>query len=468
KPRTLVNRLTSQIEHLVSMTSNLMGSGNTPLPVQSQPLPSAIKIKSARALMAHEITQSVIAPPMYVQALSAGKSMPSLQSDARDQKSIFGGSLKRMRSRHRNSIQDDHLRIRCIGALEHSDSRIMLPNELAADSAEHVLGLLSTLLKLHEIVHTFVETRRMPVRHAFDSSTFSLKTMAAMMASAYPPQQQLQQNQQQQQQQPLTPKLQAPKRLQQWKRHNVDVNNASGDLDTSGGAHNAPDALHPSSEMADGLQVYESSTRRPFGNGGNGSGGGGGGGQFKSLLYSIFSKSEYQSALPINNWSNNDNKNKNSNAVILPRPHRRLTQLSSQLREKVHRRSTAKQAPQPALSAAGAHKRSTLAASIVHPPHIQQQQQSAAPQPVEETALPPKLFSDMEAPEVITTIPVKHATAIIFAQYSPSLNRWRETEVVEYYSCSVRIELVRVISSNLRQQRYRYALLVERMTGHKG
>ncbi|KAJ1888910.1 hypothetical protein LPJ66_008326 [Kickxella alabastrina] len=74
----------------------------------------------------------------------------------------------------------------------------------------------------------------------------------------------------------------------------------------------------------------------------------------------------------------------------------------------------------------------------------------------------------MEAPEVITTIPVKHATAIIFAQYSPSLNRWRETEVVEYYSCSVRIELVRVMSSNLRQQRYRYALLVERMTGHKG
>ncbi|KAJ2371353.1 hypothetical protein IW150_004631, partial [Coemansia sp. RSA 2607] len=53
--------------------------------------------------------------------------------------------------------------------------------------------------------------------------------------------------------------------------------------------------------------------------------------------------------------------------------------------------------------------------------------------------------------------------------YSPSLNRWRETEVVEYYSCSVRIELVCVTASNLRHQhRNRYALLVDRMTGHKG
>ncbi|KAJ2440199.1 hypothetical protein GGI03_008642 [Coemansia sp. RSA 2337] len=72
-----------------------------------------------------------------------------------------------------------------------------------------------------------------------------------------------------------------------------------------------------------------------------------------------------------------------------------------------------------------------------------------------------------DMPEITTTVPVKYATAVILAQYSPSLNRWRETEVVEYYSCSVRIELVRVNGpGNMRHPRY--ALLVDRMTGHKG
>ncbi|KAJ2827767.1 hypothetical protein IWW50_001729, partial [Coemansia erecta] len=71
---------------------------------------------------------------------------------------------------------------------------------------------------------------------------------------------------------------------------------------------------------------------------------------------------------------------------------------------------------------------------------------------------------DVHKPDVVTTVPVKHATCVILAQYSPSLHKGRETEVMEYYSCAVRIELVRV-ATHLRP---RYALLVERMTGHRG
>ncbi|KAJ2549387.1 Serine/threonine-protein kinase [Coemansia sp. RSA 1878] len=69
-----------------------------------------------------------------------------------------------------------------------------------------------------------------------------------------------------------------------------------------------------------------------------------------------------------------------------------------------------------------------------------------------------------DASGVETTVPVSHMTSVILAQYSPSLHRGRETEVVEYYSCAVRIELVRVAT----HMRPRFALLVDRMTGHRG
>ncbi|KAJ2522492.1 Serine/threonine-protein kinase [Coemansia sp. RSA 2049] len=64
-------------------------------------------------------------------------------------------------------------------------------------------------------------------------------------------------------------------------------------------------------------------------------------------------------------------------------------------------------------------------------------------------------------------VAVKHTTCVLLAQYSPSLSRSREAEILEYYSCSVRIELVRVAAGPASLRR-RYALLVDRMAGHKG
>ncbi|KAJ1662971.1 Serine/threonine-protein kinase [Coemansia sp. RSA 1813] len=66
-----------------------------------------------------------------------------------------------------------------------------------------------------------------------------------------------------------------------------------------------------------------------------------------------------------------------------------------------------------------------------------------------------------------TFVAVKHTTCIMLAQYSPSLSRSKEAEVLEYYSCSVRIELVRVAAGPASLRR-RYAILVDRMAGHKG
>ncbi|KAJ2806311.1 Serine/threonine-protein kinase [Coemansia guatemalensis] len=94
---------------------------------------------------------------------------------------------------------------------------------------------------------------------------------------------------------------------------------------------------------------------------------------------------------------------------------------------------------------------------IVHP-HL-------APNPAPEPRRRNHCAEQLQMSSIVATVPVKHATSVILAQYSPSLNRWRETEVVEYYSCAVRIELVRIASVHLRQ---RYALLVTRMTGHLG
>ncbi|KAJ2783340.1 Serine/threonine-protein kinase [Coemansia interrupta] len=385
KARTLVTRLTSQIGQLVSLTGSLMslgGSAQSSQQWQAGPA-SGARLKSARALMAHEITQSVMAPaPLYVQPLSAGASTPALPG-AEHKPAPASSLTARLRSSARprsarNSLTLDSadasgLRIRHVAATDAADARVLLPAELSGAPPEHILGLLSALLKAHEIAHTFVETRRMPVQHALDSSAYSLKTMAAMMASAYPPAQQQQQQQHQQE--------------------------------------DKPHAVREEAEAEAGEQRAAN-------------------GQLRSMLYTMFSRSQLSTALP----DTPDTAAPPPPSSASSTPKRRLTQLPSQLREKVHRRATVRK-PTP----------SPLAASIVHPAHIQN---------------PP--------PAVVTTVPVKHATPVVFAQYSPSLNRWRETEVVEYYSCSVRIELVCLAASNLRHQRVRYALLVDRMTGHKG
>ncbi|KAJ2082596.1 Serine/threonine-protein kinase [Coemansia sp. RSA 988] len=96
--------------------------------------------------------------------------------------------------------------------------------------------------------------------------------------------------------------------------------------------------------------------------------------------------------------------------------------------------------------------------TIVHP-HLQQ------PQTKIQEVTRNHCTQQLQMSSIVATVPVKHATAVILAQYSPSLNRWRETEVVEYYSCAVRLELVQIGPIQLRP---RYALLVTRMTGHRG
>ncbi|KAJ2370946.1 Serine/threonine-protein kinase, partial [Coemansia sp. RSA 2607] len=349
KPRTLVTRLTSQLGQLVSLTGSLISSGgSTPTAHQWQPAPSSgAKLKSARALMAHEITQSVMAPqPLYVQPLSAGTSMPSLS--AADHNAPPASSLAtrlRPSTRRRtprssltlDSSDSTALRIRHVAAPDASDARILLPTELSSAPPEHILGLLSALLKTHEIAHTFVETRRMPVQHALDSSAYPLKTMAAMMASAYPTQLEAQET-------------------NASRAHTGDNVQAQRDADAD----------------ATGEQR-------------------GGNGQLRSMLYTMFSRSQLSTPL-----HDTPDAQALGDTPASAAPKRRLTQLPAQLREKVHRRSTVRK---PAPSA--------LASSIVHPAHIQN---------------PP--------PAVVTTVPVKHATPVVLAQYSPSLNRWRETEVV--------------------------------------
>ncbi|KAJ2539225.1 hypothetical protein EV175_006369, partial [Coemansia sp. RSA 1933] len=80
---------------------------------------------------------------------------------------------------------------------------------------------------------------------------------------------------------------------------------------------------------------------------------------------------------------------------------------------------------------------------------------------------PEKPALDKDSACQATSVAVKHTTCLMLAQYSPSLSRSREAEVLEYYSCSVRIELVRVAAGPASLRR-RYALLVDRMAGHKG
>ncbi|KAJ1918999.1 Serine/threonine-protein kinase [Mycoemilia scoparia] len=61
--------------------------------------------------------------------------------------------------------------------------------------------------------------------------------------------------------------------------------------------------------------------------------------------------------------------------------------------------------------------------------------------------------------------PVNYPTCCIIAQYSPSLSRKRDIEVIEHYSCSVYLELVRM---PIIPYRHRYALVIKRLAGHRG
>ncbi|KAJ2831391.1 Serine/threonine-protein kinase [Coemansia furcata] len=323
KSQTLIDRLSTQISHLVSMTGSLVSGGVTNASVATLPLAKQSRIA--------DIADSVV-QPAYMQPLSTGQA-----------------GRKRL-SRNSSGVASHTAngpRIRSIGTLEELHERITLPSELSGLAVEEVLGLVSSLLKSHEITHTFVETQRMPMQKALDTSVFPLKTIAAMVSSAYLP---------------------------------LANSELGADVDS------------PASQTQAG--------------------------NLRSLLHGMFSRPQ-----------------------TAAEPERRRQ-------------------PTPRRKGSRRQHHSTL--TIVHP-HLseaamdQYQPPSPPPQP------PMRQTGDM--PEITTTVPVKYATAVIFAQYSPSLNRWRETEVVEYYSCSVRIELVRVAGpGNMR----RYALLVDRMTGHKG
>ncbi|KAJ2698734.1 Serine/threonine-protein kinase [Coemansia sp. IMI 203386] len=342
KPRTLATRLASRLGTLGStLVSAAVGTAADAAPThwQQQHPSSGVKLKSARALTALELTHSAMAPaasPVYTYNPVTGQSMPSLTTSTTHKQSL----VSRMRSRSRQSMAQpmEGPFIRTLNATDHADLRITLPADLAGREPAHVLGLVSALLKLHEIAHTFVETRNVPVQRAMDAGP--IKDIAA-------------------------------------------GNGNEGQAINDDASDTGPLALRS--------------------------------------LFTLFSRPPPPppaAADPV------------ADPVADPaRPRRRLTQL----RDKVHRRPTLRTADRP---------------TIVHPQHIQ---------PVD------------DARTMVTTQPVKHLTATILAQYSPSLNRMRETEVMEYYSCAVRLELVRVNTpTGLRQPKLRYALLVDRMTGHKG
>ncbi|KAJ2488411.1 Serine/threonine-protein kinase [Coemansia sp. RSA 2050] len=174
KSQTLIDRLTLQISHLVSMTGSLVG-GSGVANASAATTPPYSKQQSRIADIADSVVQ-----PAYMQPLSTGQQTASRKrlrsSRVRDPVGVASQPL------HVNEP-----RIRCIGTLEEIHDRITLPSELSSLPAEEVLGLVSSLLKSHEITHTFVETQRMPMQKALDTSVFPLKTIAAMVSSAYDP-----------------------------------------------------------------------------------------------------------------------------------------------------------------------------------------------------------------------------------------------------------------------------------------
>ncbi|PVU95845.1 hypothetical protein BB560_005840 [Smittium megazygosporum] len=63
----------------------------------------------------------------------------------------------------------------------------------------------------------------------------------------------------------------------------------------------------------------------------------------------------------------------------------------------------------------------------------------------------------------LISVPVNYPTTTLMAQHTPSLNSRRESEAMEHYSCTIRIEIVLVPSLT---NKYRYAIIVTRVAGH--
>ncbi|KAJ2713378.1 Serine/threonine-protein kinase [Coemansia spiralis] len=325
RSRTLATRLATQFASLASLTGQLVSAGGG----RQGDTPAA---------------------PAYVQPLSMGKSMPMLPQRAPPGPSPADADTV---PAVRTIVGDD------------GGTRIPLPTELAGMPPAEVLGLVSRLLEMHEIAHTYVETQRMPMNKALHSSMFSLKTVAALMETH------------------------------------------QSALSTSPDIAEAPTSDDMLEVLSDGRPAaIAAHDHGPHGH-------------LRALLHSM---------LPATGV-----------------PGGRLGRLFS------------------ADGTGAARRKGSLNPQLIVHPHLRPELSPPQQPPRQST---PPLHLRPSAPDIMTTIPVNHPTATILAQYSPSLNRWRETEVVEYYSCSVRIELVRL--SPHRRHHPRYALLIDRMAGHKG
>ncbi|PVU94868.1 hypothetical protein BB559_002904 [Furculomyces boomerangus] len=73
------------------------------------------------------------------------------------------------------------------------------------------------------------------------------------------------------------------------------------------------------------------------------------------------------------------------------------------------------------------------------------------------------LKSESDPNHKIMTLPVDYTTTAIIAQYSPSLSIKNDSEVVEHYSCSFKLELVFVQTPGIGK---RYAVVLTKMAGH--
>ncbi|KAJ2477880.1 Serine/threonine-protein kinase [Coemansia sp. RSA 2320] len=190
---SLVDRLALQFSHLMSVTGSLVGNHNNNSTVTAAKPPNQSHVAG--------LANSLVPGPAYMQPLSTGQPQTSTgrkrrlrnswnshnthRHQQRDNIEVPSASSSQLTNRHQPLPPASEPRIRCLGALEELHERIALPSELSSLAIEEVLGLISSLLKMHEIRHTFVETQRMPMHKALDSSSFPLKTMAAMVSSAY-------------------------------------------------------------------------------------------------------------------------------------------------------------------------------------------------------------------------------------------------------------------------------------------
>ncbi|KAJ1954682.1 Serine/threonine-protein kinase [Linderina pennispora] len=293
------------------------------------------------------------------------------------------------------------LNLRSIGVMEDMTSRIALPNDLTGIPPETVLGLVSRLLNLHMIAHTFVETRRMPVHKALNMSMFSLKTIAAMMTSV--------------------------KTRAQHTARDMDLETQASDSIYVDAPSVINESIANASEPLCSEDIPVALDLEPQDN------------PHEPRHHNIRSFFSY----------------------MVPRGLRSMTDDRRQASQYCSKLSKEPPSDRSGLGRIlGPRRKNSMAPSMP----MLKRCNSTSDSP--DGRLVGDLYQEqMGVPDITTTVPVQYATPVIFAQYSPSLNRWRETEVVEYYSCSVRIELVRIGGC---ESRHRYALLIDRMTGHKG